>query len=131
MEVYVKLKNNNFSALFTSTIYKNDDDYGNGIYMDIRRNGEEFKYVDCRYISNFNEENTLKDILNKHFGSNIVSIEKISDKFVINQKAYIIKDLNNKWRITEVFGKVSANFDFPKNEYPTTNDVISHFAEQF
>lgn len=32
MEVYVKLKNNKFSALFTSTIYQNDDDYSNGIY---------------------------------------------------------------------------------------------------
>lgn len=77
MKVYMTHKDPKFSAYFTSTVAKNEDDYGNGIYLDIRRNGEEFKYIDCRYMRDFNEEKVLRQVLQNHYGSNLVAIDII------------------------------------------------------
>lgn len=77
MKVYMTHKDPEFSAYFTSTITKDEGDYGNGIYMEIRRNDEWFKYIDCRYIRDFNEEKILKQVLQNHFGSNLVAIDMV------------------------------------------------------
>ena len=77
MKIYLKHKDEKYSAYFTSTIWRNKDDYGNGIYLDIRRNGNEFKYIDCRYMLNFNEEEVLRNVLKDYFGENILELSII------------------------------------------------------
>lgn len=79
MRVFVEMKDKKYNSEFLSMLWKNPEDYGNGIYMDIWRDGKEFKYVDCRYITNFNEEEILKNVLKSYFGNNIVSITKLED----------------------------------------------------
>ena len=79
MVAEIKHKDPKYNARFTSTLWKNEDDYGNGTYMDIRRNGNEFKYIDCRYITNFDEKKTLIDVLQNHFGSNLLEINFIEE----------------------------------------------------
>lgn len=75
MKVFLHHIDPEWSATFTSTITKNNNDYGNGIYMTITRNGKEFKYIDCRYIKDFNEERVLKQVLNNYYGSNVKAID--------------------------------------------------------
>ena len=75
MRVRMTHKDPKQSADFTSTVWESEDDYGNGIFLDIRKNGNEFKYVDCRYMKDFSEEKILKKILQDYYGENIVAIE--------------------------------------------------------
>ncbi len=80
MQFYLQLKNQKHNAYFNSTIWKNEDDYGNGIYLDIRKNGgDDFRYIDCRYMKNFDEEKVVKQVLQEYFGDNIISITKIEE----------------------------------------------------
>lgn len=79
MVAEIKHKDPKYNARFTSTLWKNEDDYGNGTYMDIRRNGNEFKYIDCRYMINFNEKETLMTVLKEHYGDNLLEINFIEE----------------------------------------------------
>lgn len=79
MLIHLKHKNDIYSAYFRSTVNQNENDYGSGIYLDIRRNGNEFKYVDCRYMLNFNEEKVLKEVLNDYFGDNILELKVVKE----------------------------------------------------
>lgn len=55
MKVFMTHKDPMFSATFTSEVCKTDSPYGNGIYLGILRNGFEFKYIDCRYMKDFDK----------------------------------------------------------------------------
>jgi len=77
MKVFMTHKDKKFSAYFTSTVSQNQDDYGNGIYLNIRRNGFEFKYVDCRYMKDFDEEKVLREVLKNHYGENMIKVEVV------------------------------------------------------
>lgn len=78
MKFYLKHKNEKFNAIFESSICKIENEYGNGIYLSITRNGEKFLYLDCRYAINFNEELYATNAIKNYYGKNIESLEKIA-----------------------------------------------------
>ncbi len=77
MKVYVTLKKSEYNAEFESIVINHPTLYGNGKAMQIMRNGEQWKLIDCRYIKGFIEEKTLSDVIKDYFGENLVSITPI------------------------------------------------------
>lgn len=106
MKVYMTHKDPKFSAYFTSTVWKNEDDYGNGIYLDIRRNGNEFKYIDCRYMTNFDEEKVLRKVIEDWYGSNLVAIDVIDELAIPEEFDIYQQDLTKDYLQLRFMGKV-------------------------
>ena len=80
MKVKVELKQSQYNAIFSCTEVKSeDDDYGNKTYLDIKRDGYDFAYLDCRYITNYNEEEVFIKYLKDYFKDNLLNIIKIED----------------------------------------------------
>ncbi len=79
MKVYAKLNDARYNAEFESSVSCDKKDYGNGCYMTITRNGEDWKYVDCRYMKGFSEEKALKSYLKNYFGKNLLELKNVKD----------------------------------------------------
>ena len=75
MKVEVKLRDPKFNAVFESKLSHSPNDYGNGYYMSITRNGVDWMYIDCRYVIGFNEKKMFFDTLREYFGENLVRIK--------------------------------------------------------
>lgn len=56
--------------------FKNENDYGNGIYIGIDR-GEDTFSVDARYIRPYKFEEICFDVIREYYGANLVGCEVI------------------------------------------------------
>lgn len=80
MKFYVKLRDEEFNAVFEFFEVEDMSDYGNGICASVLRNGKRFQYLDLRYNRNhyLGNEKTFENWLKGYFGNNLVSITKLS-----------------------------------------------------
>lgn len=78
MKVFVELNDKRYNAVFEGAVSCDKKDYGNGCYLTITRNGNEFAYLDCRYYKNFDADKVFTDYLKNYFGKNLVSIKNLA-----------------------------------------------------
>lgn len=75
MKILLIHKDKRFNAQFEAYLTKDEYTYGNGYYMSIYRNGEFFKYVDCRYEINFEPHKIFERIIRDHYGNNLKALK--------------------------------------------------------
>ena len=67
---------NHKEQLLTFTEHHNDNDYGNGNYISLERNGDSV-YLDVRYIFPYVFMNVCFDYIKEYYGANHIGCEVI------------------------------------------------------
>lgn len=73
---YTVTTKNGKAYKWSFTEYKNEGDYGNGIYIGVVSPSGELSSWDCRYLKGYKFEKTCTDYLIRYYGVNFAGLTK-------------------------------------------------------
>ena len=65
------------TLMFTEYLPKDNNHYGNGIYILVERSDSEEFYIDCRYDRNYNFEKNCEEWIKSYYGYNLSAYKKV------------------------------------------------------